>query len=91
MRNVLRRLHLLEQLPQLQPPPGLLEHVRSRALRILCQEDLECLPAMEMPLRELSERETAACAAWKGALETEARRMGLKSFAAAKRSAGQRQ
>jgi hypothetical protein len=95
MRNVRRRLHALERLPQLQPPPSGLEQIRTLALQSLSEKDLELLRAISleqaagMPPRELSEQEAAACAAWEAALEMEARRMGLRSWAEAE-TAGQR-
>jgi hypothetical protein len=96
MQNMRRRLQMLERLPQFQPRPSPLEQIKSLALRSLSEQDLELLRAMsaekaaEMRTRELSEREVAACAAWGVALETEARRMGLRSWAEAERAAGKR-
>jgi len=89
MRNVRRRLTVLERLPQFQPAPGPLEQIKVLALQSLSQQDLELLQAIskeqgtELRHRELSEPEAAACAAWGAALETEARRTGWKSFAEA--------
>ena len=96
MQNVLLRLHMLERLPQYQRPPSPLEQITNLALQSLSQQDLELLRAIlleqsaEMQSRESSEREAAACAAWRDALEAEARRMGFRSFAEAERTAGQR-
>jgi hypothetical protein len=93
MKNVRRRLHVLEQLPQFQPPPSPLEQIEDRALRQISDEDLEVMMNMTRDLvagvrRTISERESAMLAAHKAARETEARRMGFRSFAQAKRSAG---
>jgi hypothetical protein len=94
MQNMRRRLHMLERLPQFQPAPSPLEQIRSLALRRLSDADLELLrtksaeQAAEKPPRELSEPDVAACAAWATALETEARRMGWKSWAEAQRIGG---
>ncbi len=94
--NVLQRIQMLERSPQFQPAPSSLEQIRSLALQSLSPQDLDLLQAVsaerasEPRPRELSEPEAAACAAWEAALETEARRMGLKSFAGAKQTARQR-
>jgi len=90
MRNLRRRPRVLERLPRLQLPPNPLEQIRSLALRSLSQEDFELLPAAEMPPRGLSDDEMGACAAWRNALETEARKAGFRSFAEAERTVGQR-
>jgi hypothetical protein len=97
MQNVRRRLHLLERLPQFQLLPSPVDQIRNLALQSLSQRDLELLRAIlleksaEMRSRGLSSQcEAAACAAWRDALEAEARRMGFKSFAEAERTAGQR-
>jgi hypothetical protein len=90
MRNLRRRLRVLERLPQLQLPPNRLEQIISLALRSLSQEDLELLPVAEMRARALSDDETGACGAWLHALETEARQAGFRSFAEAERTVGQR-
>jgi hypothetical protein len=93
VKNVRRRLHVLEQLPQFQPPPSPLEQIEDRALRQISDEDLEVLINMTRDLeagvrRTVSERESAMLVVRNAVLETEARRMGFKSFAQAKRSAG---
>jgi hypothetical protein len=96
MRNVQRRLHILERLPQPQPPPTRIERIKSLALQRLSEQDLELLrailrgPAAEKRPRELSEMEGAALVAWGTALEAEARRIGFTSWAEAVRTAGQR-
>ena len=93
MKNVRRRLHMLEQLPQFQLPPSPLEQIENRALRRISDEDLEVMTNMTRDLEAgvrttISERESAAVAALSATRETEARRMGFRSFAQAKRSAG---
>jgi hypothetical protein len=93
MNNVRRRLHVLEQLPQFQPPPSPLEQIEDRALRQISNEDLEVMINMTRDLeagvrQTISERESAMLVAHNAARETEARRMGFRSFAQAKRSAG---
>jgi hypothetical protein len=95
MRNVRRRLHMLERLPQFQPPPSPLEQIRSLALRQVSDEDLELMINMTRDrdqgvCRALLQSELAALARRAAALETEARHMGFRSFAEAKRHAGQR-
>jgi hypothetical protein len=90
MRNVRRRLEILERLPQYQPPPSLREEIIRLALQTLAQEDLEYLPSTESDPTQLSEREVAAYLAWENALEVEARRMGLNSFAEAQQTKGRR-
>jgi hypothetical protein len=93
MKNVRGRLHVLEQLPQFQPPQSPLEQIEDRALRHISDEDLEVMMNMTRDLEAgvrttISERESAAVAALNAIRETEARRMGFRSFAQAKRSAG---
>jgi hypothetical protein len=93
MKNVRRRLHVLEQLPQFQPPPSSLEQIENRALRQISDEDLEVMMNMTRDLvagvrQTISERESAMLAVHDAAREMEARRMGFRSFAQAKRSAG---
>ncbi len=78
MRNVRRRLHVLERLPQHRASPSQLEQVTSLALQSLSDQDLKLLSTARMGRRELSEEEAAACRAWEEALEVEARRIGLK-------------
>ena len=94
--NVRQRLQMLERSPQFQPASSALEQIRSLALQSLSPQDLDLLKvvseeeAAELLPRELSEPEVAACVAWGAALETEARRMGLKSLAEAERTPRQR-
>jgi hypothetical protein len=88
MRNVRRRLHALERLPKFEPPPSRREQSRSLALRSLSDRDLSLLIVLsrehkaKRPLREFSEDEAAACAAWETALQAKT--------AQAERTAGQR-
>jgi hypothetical protein len=93
MKNVRRRLHVLEQLPQFQPPPSRLEQIEDLALRQISDEDLEVMKNMTRDLvagvrRTISERESAMLVAHSAARETAARRMGFKSFAQAERNGG---
>lgn len=96
MKNVRRRLQVLERLPQLPAPPSVREQITSLALQSLSAQDFELLrdislaQATGIGYRELSEGEAVARAAWEAALETEARRGGFSSFAEAERTAGQR-
>jgi hypothetical protein len=93
MKNVLRRVQVLERLPQFQPPPSPLEQIENLALRQISDEDLEVMINMTRDLvagarQTISERESAAVAALNATRETEARRMGFRSFAQAKRGWG---
>jgi len=96
MQKLRQRLHKLERLSQFQPPPSSLELITDLALRSLSSEDLDILQALakeqaaDLPPRELSEPEVAACAAWETALATETQRMGLKSVAEGKVTTRQR-
>jgi hypothetical protein len=95
MRNVRRRLQVLERLPQLQPPPSPLEQIGSLALKQMSDEDLALMITMARDrvrgvCRTLLPSESAALAAHSAALETEARRMGFRSLAEAERIAGPR-
>jgi hypothetical protein len=95
MRNVERRLQVLERLPQFQPPPSRLEQIDSLALRQLSDEDLEVMINMTRDLEAgvrttISRRESTAVAAQNAARETEAQRMGFRSFAEAGRIEGRR-
>jgi hypothetical protein len=92
MKNMRRRLHVLEQLPQCHPPSPL-QQIENRALRQISEEELEVMINMTRDLeagvrRAVSERESAMLLVHNAALETEARQMGFRSFAQAKRSAG---
>ncbi len=90
--NVRQRLQMLERSLQFQPAPSLLEQIKRLALQSLSTQDLDLLRviseehASKKRSRELLDTEAAACAAWEAALETGARRMGLKSFAEAERT-----
>ena len=95
MRNIRQRLNKLEQLPQFQPPPGPLETIEVCALRQLSDEDLQVMIILTSDVergvqREISERERAVLAAHNAVRETEAQRVGFKSFAEAERIGGQR-
>jgi hypothetical protein len=88
-----RRLERLERSPEFRPPPSPLEQIWRRALEPMSDEDIELLriASEEKALgvrRTLSQRESAALAGYEAALETEARRMGFRSFADAERCGG---
>ncbi|MGD1097150.1 MAG: hypothetical protein ABSB35_34830 [Bryobacteraceae bacterium] len=93
MRNIQRRLSKLERLPQFEPPPGPLEEIEDRAMRQLSDEDLEVMIILERfkqrGIRHArSETERVALAAYGALRETEAQRMGFRSYAEAERIAG---
>jgi hypothetical protein len=95
MRNMRRRLDVLEGLPQFQPAASPIQKIASLALKQMSDEDLQLMVKMARDrdagvCRTLSERELAALAADCAALETEARRMGFRSFADAERCGKQR-
>lgn len=90
MRNMRRRLHKLERLPQYQPPPGPLREIEHRALHQVSNEDLTLMKLIATDVaagvrRNLTDRESQILAAQAAALDMEARRMGFKSFAHARR------
>jgi hypothetical protein len=94
-QSMRRRLQVLERLPQFQPPPSALEQIRSLALVQTSDEDLDLMIDMASERergvsRILLPSEVEALASWDAALETEALRMGFKSFADAERGVGQR-
>ncbi len=90
MQKLRQRLHMLERLSQFQPPPSSLELITGLALRSLSPQDLDILQALskeqaaDLPPRQLSEPEVAACAAWETALAIETQGVGLKSVAEGK-------
>ena len=93
MTNMQRRLHKLEQLPQFQPPPSPFEQIKARAMRQVSDEDLDLMRVMATDAaagvgRALSERESAVLAAHGVLLETEATRLGFRSFSQAERMWG---
>ena len=95
VRNVRRRLDRLERLPQFQPPPSPLEQIRNLALQQMSDEELELMLNMSRNrdrgvCQTLLSSEVAALARNAAALETEAQRMGFKSFAEAELCAGRR-
>jgi hypothetical protein len=90
MRNMRRRLHKLERLPQFQPSPIPIQEIKRRALHLVSNENLGLMKliATDVELgvrRALTERESAMLAAHAAALDSEARQMGFRSFAHAKR------
>jgi hypothetical protein len=77
-------------MPQFQPPPSLLKQIEERAIRQVSNEDFDSMIAMATDAeagveRALSERESAVVAAYGVLRETEARRLGFRSFAQAER------
>jgi hypothetical protein len=92
LRNLRRRLERLERLPQFQPPPSPLDEIARLAPPQLSNEELELMILM---LRRDGEEcqpqtpnEEAAMARHDAIRDTEAQRMGFKSYADAKRRAG---
>jgi hypothetical protein len=90
MKNALRRLRVLERLPQFQPPPSVLKQIVDRALQQMSNDDLELLKQIVRDSqagvgRTPSERESAMLTEQNATLDTEARRRGFKSFAEAQR------
>ncbi len=82
MRNVSRRLQVLERFFPFRPAPSPVEQIRSLALQSLSLPDLDLLVGIRREQsagaqpRELLEGEEAACIDWTAALEAEPRRMG---------------
>ena len=90
MKDMQRRLHKLEQMPQFQPPPSPLKQIEERAIRQVSNEDLDSMIVMATASeagaeRALSEMESAVVEAFGVLRETEARRLGFRSFAQAAR------
>jgi hypothetical protein len=90
MKNLQRRLHKLEQMPQFQPPPSPRKQFEERVVRRISNEDLDLMIAMATDAeagveRTLSERELAVMEAYYVLREAEARRLGFRSFAQAER------
>jgi hypothetical protein len=95
MKEMQRRLHKLEQMPQFQPPPSVLKQIENLALARICYEHLVPLYILGTDRaagveRVVSESELEALAAQNAALEAAARQMGFKSYAQAKRRGGRR-
>ena len=95
MRNTRRRLDKLEQSPQFQPPPSPFQQIKNRALGQISNEDLALMRILVMDVeagvvRAMSEEESAIWARLSAVCETEALRMGFKSFAQAERIWGHR-
>lgn len=85
-----RRLHKLERLPQFQTPPSPIQEIERRALHLVSNEDLELMKliATDVALgvrRTLTDRESEMLAAHAAALDMEARQLGFRSFAHARR------
>ena len=95
MQNMQRRLHRLERLPQMKPPPTRLEQIRALAYGRLSNEELATLRILTVDLnaglnRVKSETELEALATLGRAFDEEAQRMGFKSYAQAERRGGRR-
>jgi len=93
MRNVERRLQMLERSPQFQPPPSPLQEIERRALHLVSNEDLQLMKLIAMDvaagaLRTLTDRESAVLVAHAAALDVEAQQIGFRSFAHAERRWG---
>jgi hypothetical protein len=94
-REMRRRLHKLEQLPQPQPPPTPFEQIEKLAIKQMSNEDLKLLTKAFLDgeagvRRTLLPNELAALERKDAAQETEARRMGFRSVADAEGRARQR-
>ena len=94
MRNVQRRLDVLERLPQFQPPPSPLDQIGRLAPKQLSNEELALMIHMLErdggEGRPQSPSELAALARYVAAQDTGAQRMGFKSYADAERRAARR-
>jgi hypothetical protein len=93
MRSVQRRLRVLERLPQFQPPPSPLEQIGTRVLKQMSFEDFDLIMVVlrkqdRGECQTLLPSESAAVESYNAGLDTEARRMGFKSYADAQRRAG---
>lgn len=93
MRDMRKRLYVLEKLPQFQPPPTPLQQIKTRVIQQTSNEDLDLMMIMTRDLeagmdRTLSDREAVMWNKYNAACETEALRMGFKSFAQAQRMWG---
>ena len=90
VREMRRRLQVLERLFEFRPPPSPCEQIQTLALGHMSGEDLELMLNMVSDRggsvrRTPLQHESALLAVWEAALETEARRMGFESFAEAER------
>ena len=90
MKNAPRRLRALERSPQFGPPPSLLKQIEDRALRQMSDEDLQIMKHLVIDfqtggVRTPTERESKMLAVQSATLDTEAQRIGFKSFAEAER------
>ena len=86
MKFIARRLGRLERLPQFQPPPTSLQRIEALALGQVSDEDLKLMLLMARDVaagidRPVSERELAVLTAHDARRETEAVKMGFRSFA----------
>jgi hypothetical protein len=81
---------MLERSPDFQPPPSPIEEIERRALHLVSNEDLQLMKliATDVALGVryiLTERESEMLAAHGTTLDSEARQMGFRSFARARR------
>jgi hypothetical protein len=85
--NMRQRVRRLERyLPQFQPPPTSLQRIEALALEKVSDEDLKLMILMGTDAeagidRPVSERELAVLTAHNARRETEALKMGFRSFA----------
>lgn len=90
MKFIERRLGKLERLPQFQTPPTSLQRIEALALGQVSDEDLQMMLLMARDVaagidRPGSERELAVLTAHGARRETEALKMGFRSYADAAR------
>lgn len=90
MKFIETRLGKLERLPQFQRPPTSLQRIEALALGKVSDEDLQMMLLMARDVaagidRPVSERELAVLTAHDARRETEAVKMGFRSFAEAAR------
>jgi hypothetical protein len=83
-RSMRGRLEVLERVPQLKPPPGPLEQIRTLAQQHMSDEDLELMIKMARDReggvsRMLLPCEVEALQRQNAELETEARGLGFRS------------
>ena len=96
MPSVRKRLEALERSLLSKPDPGVDHVVVSQALRRLSTEELVSLrdaaaDKQQGKIRELTEHELAALAAYSSALELECQRAGFRTIAEFERSSGRSQ
>jgi hypothetical protein len=90
MRTLQRRLRRLERLASVRPISIPIDLILERAAQSMSSPDLDLLVGFEngMDVEELSDVEADAWLRWRAALNTEARRLGFRSFAWIERITG---